>query len=98
MGVKKEVIAQFSFLMVLAPILGEALLDGLKMVKAPELASGIPATSLLVGFIAAFLTGLFACRFMVEIVKRQKLIFFSIYCLLAGILAIVLEYHPFTLI
>ncbi len=96
-GVKKELIAQFSFLMVLAPILGEALLDGLKMVKDPSMVTTIPLGSLLIGFIAAFLTGLLACRFMVEIVKRQKLIYFSIYCLIAGALAIILEYHPFTL-
>lgn len=96
-GVKKEMIAQFSFLMVLAPILGEALLDGLKMVKDPTMVTSIPLVSLLVGFVAAFLTGLFACKFMVEIVKRQKLVYFSVYCLIAGLLAIILEYHPITL-
>lgn len=91
-GVKKEKVAQFSFLMVLIPILGEALLDLLKAMKDPAEFSGIPAVSLVVGFVAAFLTGCFACRFMIEIVKRQKLIYFAIYCLCAGVFAIVYNF------
>lgn len=88
-GVKKESVAQFSFLMVLIPILGEALLDGLKMVKDPALATSLPVSSLIVGFVAAFVTGWLACKFMIEIVRRQKLMYFAVYCVAVGIFAIV---------
>ncbi len=82
-GVKKESVAQFSFLMVLIPILGEAFLDLLEMLQGeitPELAL-LPA---LVGFVAAFVTGCLACRFMIEIVRRQRLIWFAVYCAIVG--------------
>ncbi len=87
-GVKKESVAQFSFLMVLIPILGEAFLDLLKLIRG-EMTTTIGWLPLAVGFVAAFLTGCFACRFMINIVRRQKLIYFAIYCLCAGIFAIV---------
>lgn len=87
-GVKKESVAQFSFLMVLIPILGEAFLDLLKLIGG-EMITSIDRLPLVVGFVAAFLTGCFACRFMINIVRRQKLIYFAIYCLCVGIFAIV---------
>ncbi|MDY4148366.1 MAG: undecaprenyl-diphosphate phosphatase [Paludibacteraceae bacterium] len=87
-GVKKESVAQFSFLMVLIPILGEAFLDLLKLLGR-EMTTTIGWLPLLLGFIAAFLTGCFACRFMLNIVRRQKLIYFAVYCLCVGIFAIV---------
>lgn len=87
-GVKKESVAQFSFLMVLIPILGEAFLDLLKLIGG-EMTTSIDRLPLVVGFVAAFLTGCFACRFMINIVRRQKLIYFAIYCLCVGIFAIV---------
>lgn len=87
-GVKKESVAQFSFLMVLIPILGEAFLDLLKLIGG-EMTISIDRLPLVVGFVAAFLTGCFACRFMINIVRRQKLIYFAIYCLCVGIFAIV---------
>ena len=87
-GVKKENVAQFSFLMVLIPILGEAFLDLLKLLQG-ELVSSIGIVPLLVGFVAAFVTGCFACKFMLEIVRRQKLVYFAIYCLCAGTFAII---------
>ncbi len=90
-GVKKSQVAQFSFLMVLVPILGESFLSVLDAVKEPALATDIPFVSLIVGFFAAFITGCLACKFMINIVKRQKLIYFAIYCVLAGLFAIV--YH-----
>ena len=86
-GVKKESVAQFSFLMVLIPILGEAFLDLLKMLQG-EMTSSLGLAPLLVGFVAAFVTGGFACRFMLEIVRRQKLVYFAIYCVCAGLFAI----------
>ena len=88
LGNKKEKMAQFSFLMVLIPILGEAFLDLLKLIGG-EMTISIDRLPLVVGFVAAFLTGCFACRFMINIVRRQKLIYFAIYCLCVGIFAIV---------
>ena len=87
LGVKKEDIAQFSFLMVLVPILGEAFLE----LVGGELSgaeSGVPALSLLLGFISAFLSGLFACTLMINIVKKAKLWIFAIYCVIAGLACI----------
>ena len=87
-GVKKESVAQFSFLMVLIPILGEAFLDFLDLLQG-EMTTSISWLPLLVGFIAAFTTGCFACRFMINIVRKQKLIYFAIYCLCVGTFAII---------
>ena len=86
-GVKKESVAQFSFLMVLIPILGEAFLDLLKLMKG-EIVSSLDIVPAIVGFLAAFLTGCFACRFMIEIVRRQRLIWFAVYCAIIGSVAI----------
>ena len=91
-GVKKESVAQFSFLMVLLPILGEAFLDVLEGFKDPTVWGEIGMVPLAVGFLAAFLTGCLACKFMIQIVKRQKLIYFAIYCLLIGTFAIVYNF------
>lgn len=90
LGNKKENLAQFSFLMVLIPILGEALLDLMKGGFSPA-ASGIPAVSLLIGFLAAFISGCIACKWMINIVKKGKLIYFAIYCSIAGAVTIILS-------
>lgn len=82
-GVKKESVAQFSFLMVLIPILGEAFLDLLKLLKG-EFVSNLDLLPAIVGFVAAFATGCFACRFMIEIVRRQRLVWFALYCAIVG--------------
>ena len=87
-GVKKESVAQFSFLMVLIPILGEAFLDMLKLFKG-ELASDLGIVPAIVGFVAAFATGCFACRFMIEIVRRQRLVWFALYCAIVGTITII---------
>ena len=87
-GVKKESVAQFSFLMVLIPILGEALLDLLKLLQG-EVVSDLGFVPALVGFVAAFATGCFACRFMIEIVRRQRLVWFALYCAIVGSVAII---------
>lgn len=89
-GVKKEEVAKFSFLMVLIPILGEAFLDLLKLVSG-EISVTIGVLPLVVGFVAAFMTGCMACRFMIDIVRRQKLTWFAIYCLCIGAFAIIYE-------
>lgn len=88
-GVKKESVTKFSFLMVLIPILGEAFLELLDVLSGEVVVGAMGILPLLIGFIAAFVSGCFACRFMINIVRRQKLIYFAIYCLFAGVFAIV---------
>lgn len=87
-GVKKSAMAQFSFLMVLIPVLGEALLDTLDLLKG-ELVVELGWLPMVVGFLAAFASGAAACKWMIGIVRRQKLTYFAIYCLAAGALAII---------
>lgn len=80
-GVKRSVMAEFSFLMVLVPILGEQLLDLMDGISGEaELASGVGTLPLLLGFISAFVSGLFACKVMVALVKKSKLRWFAVYC------------------
>lgn len=93
LGNKKESLAQFSFLMVIPPILGEALLD-FKHIVAPSAeylaehgaSEAIGTMPLIAGFLAAFVSGCFACKWMIAMVKKAKLIYFAIYCVLAAIL------------
>lgn len=91
LGCKKESLAQFSFLMVIPPILGEALLDVVKGLKGEEAFGGIDALPLTVGFLAAFVSGCLACKWMINIVKKGKLIYFAIYCAIAGIFALLIS-------
>lgn len=91
LGDDKAKLAQFSFLMVIPPILGEALLDGMKLMKGEAIAGDIPTLSLIVGFVAAFVSGCLACKWMINIVKKGKLIYFGIYCAIAGVLTLVLN-------
>ena len=84
LGNKKESLAQFSFLMVIPPILGEALLDVLKAAKGDAVVGDIGLLPLAVGFLAAFVSGCFACKWMINIVKRGKLIYFGVYCAVVG--------------
>jgi undecaprenyl-diphosphatase len=82
---KKEDIARFSFLMVLIPILGAAVVD----IASGELSSAnVEILPLIIGFFGAFISGLVACSWMIKIVKRGKLIYFAIYCALIGLIAI----------
>lgn len=91
LGNKKEKIAQFSFLMVIPPVLGEALLDVMDIIQNGfgSAMSGISPVALIVGFIAAFITGCLACKWMINVVKKGKLIWFAVYCLIVGIFAII---------
>lgn len=82
-GVKREVVAQFSFLMVLIPILGEAFLE----IVGGELAqTSVGALPLILGFLSAFISGLFACKAMIALVKKTKLGWFSLYCAIVAVL------------
>lgn len=91
LGNSKEKLAQFSFLMVIPPILGEALLEIVEMLSGSTEAvtNVVPTSALVAGFLAAFVSGCFACKFMIELVKRGKLIYFAIYCAVAGAFALV---------
>ena len=95
LGNSKKTLAQFSFLMVIPPSLGEALLE-FKHIFAPSqeylathgVEAAIPTFSLIVGFLAAFVSGCFACKWMISLVKKCKLIYFAIYCAIVGIIAL----------
>ena len=96
LGNNKERLAQFSFLMVIPPILGEALLDFKDLVSGSAAAEGattaIGTFPLIVGFLAAFIVGCFACKWMINIVKKGKLIWFAIYCAIVSFLSLILPY------
>lgn len=94
-GDKREQVAQFSFLMVIIPILGEALLDIKDMfgVEAADAAAGaatpeVSTAAIVVGFLTSFIVGCIACKWMLSLVKKGKLVWFALYCLAAGILCI----------
>lgn len=92
LGNKKEKLAQFSFLMVIPPILGEALLDVVKAMKGEAVSAGIDTLPLIVGFVAAFVSGCLACKWMINIVKKGKLVWFGVYCAIAGAATIVFSF------
>ena len=92
LGNKKETLAQFSFLMVIPPILGEALLDVVKGLNGEEAFGGIDALPLTVGFLAAFVSGCLACKWMINIVKKGKLVYFGVYCAIVGIITIICNF------
>lgn len=88
LGVSREKAAQFSFLMVLAPIIGA----NLKTILSGEItAPNQAAMPLIIGFITAFISGYMACKWMISIVKRGKLIYFAYYCFLLGSISILIE-------
>ena len=82
-GVRRDVMAQFSFLMVLVPILGEAFLQ---LVGGEFTGSTLGVLPVLLGFVSAFLSGLFACKVMIAIVKKAKLTWFALYCAIVSLL------------
>lgn len=85
LGNRREVVAEFSFLMVILPIVGESMLDLL----GGNLASvGVGVLPLVVGFATAFVSGCLACKFMLSIVNRGRLVWFALYCLVVGIVSI----------
>jgi undecaprenyl-diphosphatase len=92
LGVSREKAAKFSFLMVLLPIIGASLLKIKKYIEFPDLEPEINTLALFLGFMAAFISGYLACRWMVKIVKKGKLIYFSVYCFILGLTAISYSY------
>lgn len=91
LGNNKAKLAQFSFLMVIPPILGEALLDVMKAMKqgAEAVTGDISLSALAIAFLAAFVSGCAACKWMINIVKKGKLIYFAIYCAIVGAITII---------
>lgn len=92
LGDRREKVAQFSFFMVIIPILGEALLDLRKLLGAGSMdaAEAMPVgwVATLVGFLASFVVGCLACRWMLELVKKGRLVWFAVYCVIVGVLCI----------
>lgn len=80
-GVRRDVMAQFSFLMVLIPILGESFLE---LVGGEFASSSVGALPLALGFLSAFVSGLFACKVMIALVRKARLSWFAVYCLIAA--------------
>ena len=96
LGDKREEVARFSFFMVIIPILGEGLLDLKKMlspaggsVSASTAGGDISLLSIIIGFVASFVVGCIACKWMIEIVKKGKLIWFALYCACVGVLCLI---------
>ena len=91
LGDKREQVARFSFLMVIIPILGQALLGIKDIVSDPAASSAaeIGWLPMIVGFMASFLVGCAACKWMLDIVKKGKLVWFAVYCLVVGVLCII---------
>lgn len=87
LGNRKEEVTKFSFLMVIIPIIGANFLE---ISKGGEFNGGSNLWSIIAGFLTAFISGYFACRWMINLVKRSKLIWFSVYCAILGLLAIIL--------
>lgn len=101
-GDKREKVAQFSFLMVIIPILGEAILDikDILGIEAVDTAAGaatpeIGIGALVAGFMASFIVGCLACKWMLSIVKKGKLVWFAVYCLVVGLICILKGYNVF---
>lgn len=93
LGVDKKKLAEFSFLMVIVPILGANALELMDLLKDSQISAGaaqagVGTAELIIGFITAFITGLFACRWMINLVKKGKLIWFAIYCTVVGYLTL----------
>lgn len=85
LGVKRSEVSKFSFLMVLIPIIG---MNFLEVVGSDFASTTVGTWPLVVGFLAAYLTGTFACRAMIRIVNRGKLVWFAVYCAIVGLTAI----------
>jgi len=86
LGIDREHAARFSFLMVVPLIMGKMILDVADLASNPG-SSNEPLLPLVVGFAAAFVTGLWSCRTMIQLVKRAKLKYFAYYCFAVGTVA-----------
>jgi undecaprenyl-diphosphatase len=90
LGKKKSEIARFSFLMVLIPVIGANLME----MRAGDFSTeGTSFLVIIIGFIIAFISGYFACKWMINLVKKGNLFWFAAYCILAGVFSILLGLH-----
>jgi len=90
-GVEKEQATRFSFLMVIIPILGASFLQFLDIIKNPSITGNTSAAALVVGFITALIFGIIACRWMIAIVQKGKLIYFAMYCFIVATFVLVMQ-------
>jgi undecaprenyl-diphosphatase len=91
-GNRKSDIAKFSFLMVLVPIIGANLVE---MKSGDFTTEGTSLFVILLGFLTAFISGYFACKWMINLVKKGNLIWFAVYCTLAGVFTLLLGFNVF---
>ena len=92
LGVEKEEATRFSFLMVIIPILGASLLEVIKIVEQPVIATEISSTALVVGFLSALIFGIIACRWMLSIIKKGKLMYFATYCFIVATIILITQF------
>ncbi len=88
MGISKKESSKFSFLMVIPLIFGALLKNVLESEDTIRMDVSLP---LIIGFISAFITGIIACKWMVQLVNKSKLKFFGVYCLILGGISILYE-------
>lgn len=92
LGVDKEKAAQFSFLMVLLPIIGASLFE-IKDIAAANAVNSIQVMPLVAGFIGSFLSGWLACTLMLKIVKQGKIQYFAYYCIIVGLITLIVAWN-----
>lgn len=92
LGNKKSDIAKFSFLMVLVPVIGANMVE---MKSGSFSLEGTSFIIVLIGFVTAFISGYFACKWMITLVKKGNLLWFAIYCIAIGLFSILLGLHVF---
>ena len=91
LGDRRDSVARFSFLMVIIPILGQALLDLVKGLKDGGFDSSVGFMPMFVGFMASFIVGCIACKWMLEIVRRGRLVWFALYCAIVGAVCLIFQ-------
>lgn len=91
LGNRRDSVARFSFLMVIIPILGQAFLDLVKGLKDGGFDSSVGFMPMLVGFMASFIVGCIACKWMLEIVRRGRLVWFAVYCAIVGVVCLIFQ-------
>ena len=90
LGDRRDKLAQFSFFMVIIPILGEAMLDVVKMLGGESASTAsVGMVPITIGFIASFVVGCLACKWMIELVKKGKLVWFAVYCAVVGVICLI---------
>ena len=92
LGVDRAKAARFSFLMVLPIILGKALLDAKDIVAGEAVGADVSPFALILGLLAAFFSGILACNWMLSIVKRSQLKYFSFYCFALAVIVVISQF------